>query len=382
VVARAPDAILVAGMIAGVPGQAGGSWAVLQYVLGLRRLGCQVILIEQWEPPPGASLAGTASAAYFRELAAIFELEESSALLRADTDETVGLGYSTLRKACRDADVLINISGILTDERLVGHVPTRVYLDLDPAFNQLWQASGIDMRFGGHTHFVTVGQAIGTAASDVPTCGREWIPTVPPVVLEHWSPVDDDGGAVTMIGNWRGYGSIEYRGVQYGQKVHSMRMFMSLPRLTDTAFELALAIHPDERRDLEALAENGWRLVDPLDAAGTPARYRDFIRSSRAELGIAKSGYVASRSAWFSDRSACYLASGRPVLAQETGFSAFLPTGEGLLAFADLDEAVGGLEELERDYRRHARRARELAVEIFDSDKVLTRLLERVGAQA
>jgi hypothetical protein len=374
--------VVVSGMVAGDPHQGGATWAVLQYVLGLRRLGCDVILVEQWEPPPGASLTRTASASYFREIAAAFELEERAALLRAETEDTVGLGFSSLRKACREADVLINVSGILTDEVLMSDIPTRVYLDLDPAFNQLWQASGIDMRFGGHTHFVTVGQAIGTAGSDVPTCGLEWIPTVPPVVLEQWPPAEDDGGAVTMIGNWRGYGSIEYRGVEYGQKVHSMRMFMSLPRLTDTAFELALAIHPEERRDLEALAENGWRLVDPLDVAGTPVRYRDFIRRSRAELGIAKSGYVASRSAWFSDRSACYLASGRPVLAQETGFSNFLPTGEGLLAFADLDEAVAGLEELGRDYRRHARRARELAVETFDSDKVLTRLLERVGAGA
>jgi hypothetical protein len=374
--------VVVSGMVAGDPHQGGATWAVLQYVLGLRRLGCDVILVEQWEPPPGASLTGTVSASYFREIAAAFELEERCALLRAGTEETVGLGYSSLRKACGDADVLINVSGILTDERLAGDIPTRVYLDLDPAFNQLWQASGIDMRLGDHTHFVTVGQAIGTPSSDVPTCGLEWIPTVPPVVLERWPPAEGDGGPITMIGNWRGYGSIEHGGVQYGQKVHSMRIFMSLPRLTDAAFALALAIHPEESRDLEALAENGWRLVDPLDVAGTPARYRDFIRGSRAELGIAKSGYVVSRSAWFSDRSACYLASGRPVLAQETGFSSFLPTGEGLLAFAALDEAVAGIEELERNYRLHARRARELAVENFDSDKVLSRLLERVGAGA
>ena len=277
--------------------------------------------------------------------------------------------------------MLLNVSGLLTDERIAADIPIRVYLDLDPAFNQLWQATGIDMRFEGHTHFVTVGQAIGTPASEIPTCDRDWIPTVPPVVLEHWPVAEGTGtGRFTTIGNWRGYGSVEYGGVQYGQKVHSMREFMSLPRLTDARFELALAIHPGEHPDLEALAENGWELVDPVEVAGTPSRYSEFIRGSYAELGIAKSGYVKSRSGWFSDRSACYLASGRPVLAQETGFSRFLPVGEGLLSFTDLDDAVAGIEAISRDYGLHARRARQLADEHFDSDVVLGRLLERVGA--
>jgi hypothetical protein len=373
--------VVVSGMVAGDPHQGGASWAVLQYVLGLRRLGCDVVLVEQWDPPAGAPpLARTESASYFRELAGAFALEDRSALLRAGTEETVGLDFERLREACRGADVLFDVSGMLTDERLVESIPRRVYLDLDPAFNQLWQATGIDMRFAGHTHFVTVGQAIGTPGSDVPTCDLDWIPTVPPVVLEHWPAAQDEGGAFTTIGNWRGYGSIDHGGVQYGQKVHSMRGLMSLPRLTDARFELALAIHPDEKPDLETLAENGWTIVDPLDVAGTPARYADFIRASHAELGIAKSGYVVSRSGWFSDRSACYLASGRPVLAQETGFSRFLPTGEGLLAFADVEDAAAGIEELGRDYTLHARRARELAVEHFDSDRVLARLLEKVGA--
>jgi hypothetical protein len=369
-----PRAVL-SGMIAGDPHQGGATWAVLQYALGLRRLGWDVLLVEQVEAQSAQS------ASYFREVVTAFDLERSAALLRSGTEETVGLPYAELLDASRGADLLINVSGILTDERLIEAVPIRVYLDLDPAFNQLWQASGIDMRFGGHTHFVTVGQAIGTPGSEVPTCGLEWIPTVPPVVLEHWPRADRDaGGPITTIGNWRGYGSIEHRGVQYGQKVHSMREFMSLPRLTDADFELALSIHPDEKPDLAALAENGWKLVDPVGVAGTPGRYRDFIQRSRAELGIAKSGYVASRSGWFSDRSACYLASGRPVLAQETGFSDFLPAGEGLLAFTTLEDAAAGVKELERDYALHARRARELAVESFDSDKVLARLLEKVGA--
>ena len=375
--------VVVSGMVAGDPHQGGATWAVLQYVLGLQRLGCHVILVEQWEVPADATgLGGSQSGAYFRDLVASFDLEERAALLRAGTTETVGLSYERLLQACRGADLLLNVSGLLTDERLIAEIPVRVYLDLDPAFNQLWHATGIDMRFGGHTHFVTVGQAIGTPESEVPTSGLEWIPTVPPVVLERWPVAEGPGsGRFTTIGNWRGYGSIEHNGVQYGQRVHSMRRFMSLPRLASADFELALAIHPDEKPDLEALAENGWKLVDPVEAAGTPARYAGFIRGSYAELGIAKSGYVVSRSGWFSDRSACYLASGRPVLAQDTGFTRFLPTGEGLIPFTDVEEAAAGVEELARDYRLHAQRARELAVEHFDSDVVLSRLLERVGAR-
>jgi hypothetical protein len=141
----------------------------------------------------------------------------------------------------------------------------------------------------------------------------------------------------------------------------------------------ALAIHLGETKDLEALAANGWRLLDPAEVAGTPAHYRAFLQGSRAEFGVAKSGYVVSRCGWFSDRSACYLACGRPVLAQDTGFRPFLPTGDGLLAFATLDDALAGIESLNGDYPRHARAARALAEEFFDSDKVLTGLLRRVG---
>ena len=371
-------------MIAADPGQGGASWAVLQYVLGLRRLGCDVHLIEPVPPeslqPRGSSLQDSVNCSYFRAVAKSFDLEDRASLLLAGTRQTFGRSYEALLDVGRRADALINISGMLTDEALIAATPVRIYLDLDPGFNQLWQSQGIDMRLAGHTHFVTIGQAIGQAECPVPTCGVSWITTLQPIVLDDWPIAETivyDG--LTTVGNWRGYGSITHDGVFYGQKAHSLREFMGLPRMTNEKFILALSIHQAEINDLEALAQNGWQLLDPTSVAGTPASYRQFVQESKAEFGIAKSGYVAARCGWFSDRSVCYLASGRPVIAQQTGFSRFLPTGEGLFAFASCDEVLAAIEALEVDYRRHARAARSLAIEYFDSDKVLGRLLQLTG---
>ena len=373
-------------MIAAVPHQGGATWAVLQYLLGFKRLGHDVYFVEPIEQaavrPSGAPLASSANAAYFGEIIAEFGLERSAALLLKDTQQTIGLPYEQLRQVARRADVLVNISGMLTDKTLLRDIPLRVYLDLDPAFVQLWHAAqGIDMRFAGHTHFVTIGLAIGTPGCDVPTCGRRWITTLQPVVSARW-PVAGrvSYDALTTVANWRGYGSIEHAGVFYGQKAHALRQFIDLPTRTEEQFVLALAIHPDETRDLAALASNGWQLLDPTRVARTPADYQRFIQGSKAELGIAKSGYVAAGCGWFSDRSICYLASGRPVIAQETGFSRFLPTGAGLLAFETCEDVLASIEMLRRDYPQHARAARAIAEEHFDSDKVLTRLLHNIGA--
>lgn len=375
--------ILLSGMVAGVPGQGGASWAVLQYVLGLRRLGHHVLLVEPVEhgavAPAGTPLAESKSAAFLRGLP--FVGDDGAALLVTGTREAVGLPYRRVERFARDADLLINISGMLRDDRLIEGIPIRAYLDLDPGFNQVWHETGEDVGLDGHTHYVTVGQAIGSPDCPVPTCGRDWIPTVPPVVLEHWPPAGRPAlDAFTTVGHWRSYGPITYGGVHYGQRAHSLRELMALPRRTAARFQLALGIHPDERDDLDALEANGWGLLDPARVAGTPELYATFLRASKAELGVAKSGYVASRCGWLSDRSVCYLASARPVVAQETGFGELLPTGEGLLAFAGLDEAVAAVEAVESAWERHAAAARSLAEEHFESGKVLRRLLERLGS--
>jgi hypothetical protein len=372
--------VIVSGMVAGVPGQGGAAWAVLQYVLGLRRLGHDVSLLEpvRTDSRPGGE-ALRHSTRYFADVCAFAGLEGRAALIAEGTRDTVGLSYERARELARDADVLLNVSGMLADEELIGAVPVRVYLDLDPAFNQLWDAAGIDMRFDAHNRFVTVGQRLGMPGCPIPDRGRRWIGTVPPVVLESWPRAERvERDALTTVGHWRGYGSIEHEGRHYGQKAHSLRQFMQLPTMTDASFVLAMEIHEDETKDLEALGAAGWELLDPMDVAGSPAEYRDFVQGSWAEFGIAKSGYVVSESGWFSDRSACYLASGRPVIAQETGFSDFLPTGEGLFAFTTTEDVLSAIEQLRRDYARQSDAARRLAEERLDSDKVLTRLLEAI----
>jgi hypothetical protein len=368
---------IVSGMIAAKPGQGGAVWVVLQYLLGLRRLGYDVFFVE---PVDSEDLASSRNARYCDRVMRRFGFEGRWAVVQPRSKETVGLSRSELRAIARRADVLINILGKLTDPDVLDHVPSRVYLDVDPVFVQMWNAvDGIDLRMDAHTHFVTVADAIGDPACPIPTCGRTWIPTLPPVVLGKWPVADglkDD--ALTTVAKWRGYPIVEHAGVKYGSKVHSLRPLMDLPTRTDQRFRLALAIHADETRDLTALHDNGWELLDPRSVAGSPDDYRRFIQGSKAEFGIAKSGYVISRSGWFSDRSACYLASGRPVIAQDTGFGRRLPTGQGLFAFTDADDVVHAIDELKADYSSHRSAARQIAEEFFDSDRVLRALLDQV----
>lgn len=375
---------MVSGMVAGTPHFGGATWAVLQYVLGLRALGHEVYVVEPIQrsaiQPAGAGLSASVNAQYFYDVLSSFGLEGRGALLQQESHETFGLSYDALLCEAAGCDVLINISGMLTDPQLLEPIPRRVYLDLDPAFNQLWHSvEGLDVRFEGHTHFVTVGLALGLPECAIPTCGRRWQHTLQPIDLGEWPMATvETTGVWTTVGTWRGYGSVVHGGVLHGQRAHSFRRFFDLSGRAPAPIQAALAIHADEVLDLTALAAHQWNLVDPASVAATPSTYRTFVQRSKGEVGIAKSGYVESQCGWFSDRSVCYLASGRPVVAQDTGFSRYLPVGEGLLAFTTIDEAVGAMQSVEGDYDRHRRRARDLANEYFRADRVLTRLLEMV----
>jgi hypothetical protein len=379
------ETIVVAGSLAQKPRQGGHTWVFLQYLLGFRRLGWDVLFVDRLTSeqcvdascrrcPPAAS----ANVRHVADVMARFGLAGSYAVL-LDDGSTIGLPRRAVLEHARRSALLLNVMGFLADEEILGAAPRRVFLDIDPGFPQMWAALGLADPFRGHDAFVTIGENIGAADCEIPTCGLDWITTPQPVVLDQW-PAHGGGERFTSVASWRGaYGPVEYRGKTYGLRVHEFRRFVTLPRLTGEPFELALDIHPSEVRDLALLDEHGWSLRDPVAVAGDPWAYRSYIQGSRAELVVAKNMYVRARSGWLSDRSLCYLASGKPVVAQDTGFSRLYPTGEGLLAFSTLDEAVGGVRQVTREYDRHAEAARRLAEEHFDSDVVLGRLLARLG---
>lgn len=378
--------ILLSGMIASVPGQGGATWAVLQYFLGLRQLGHEVHFVEVIPVdsihPAGVALYDSVNAGYFRRVIERYELGGAATLVHSGTKETVGRTYDELCRLAGRCDILLNLSGLLQDHELTGRIPLRVYVDLDPGFTQLWHLQeDLDVGLDGHNRFVTIGMTIGAPDCLVPAGDFDWVKTLQPIVLDQWPVAQQHTRrALTTVANWRGYGSVEFQGRLYGQKAHSLRPFFKLPQRTDKTMALALAIHAGEHSDLALLNRHGWRLLDPDQVAGTPDAFRTFVQESWAEFGIAKSGYVTANCGWFSDRSICYLASGRPVLAQETGFSKFLPSGEGLLSFKVEDDVLSCIDQLHRDYSKHCRAARRIAEEHFDATRVLRRLLQRTGA--
>ena len=358
--------IVVGGAVAQKPGAAGHAWQFLQYLLGFRRLGYDVLLLDRGQDPAWLSHV----------------LGEIPWSLDLGGGRHAGVSRREALAFLGDADLLLNVMGFVTDEELLGAARRRVFLDTDPGFPQMWRALGLADVMAGHDAHVTIAERIGEPDCEIPECDIDWITTPQPVVLDAW-PAQRPAAATrfTSVASWRGaYGPVDYRGRTYGLRVHEMRRFAELPRLAGGAFELALDIHPADAADAERLRAGGWRLVPPAAVAATPAGYRRYVQGSGAELMVAKQMYVATRGGWLSERSLCYLASGRPVLAQDTGFGECHPAGEGLLSFATVEDALAGIEAIRAEPVRHAAAARELARERFCSDRVLARLLDRVGA--
>jgi hypothetical protein len=372
--------IVLGGAIAQKPGCAGHAWQFLQYLLGFRRLGYEVLLLDRLP----AAASGTEAERSRRWLESVMSgagLERCWSLQLGQ--ETAGVGRTAALRFLADADVLINVMGFITDPELLAAARLRAFLDTDPGFGQMWWALGLADVFAGHDALITIGERIGAADCTVPDLGREWITTPQPVVLDAWpvGPVPA-GSLFTSIASWRGaYAPIEFNGRRYGLRVHELRRFAQLPRQAGGLFELALDIAPADAADAALLAAGGWRLVEPAAAVATPGDYRSYVHRSAAEVMVAKGMYVQSRSGWVSERSLCYLASGRPVLAQDTGFSERYPCGDGLVSFTTLEEALAGVEAIRSAPARHAAAARGLAEAYFASDRVLGRLLDALGAR-
>ena len=364
----------------GVPEFAGSSWVRLQYVLGLRALGIESYWVDRLpRVKPGDPHGLAYLVARFAAMMARFGLERHYCIVYDGGAEHFGLTASELADVVDETDLLINISGHLPEDSPLARVPRRAYVDVDPGFTQIW-AEQVDMNFDRHTHFFTIGQTVGTPGFEVPLNGVEWQVIRPPVMLDQWPAVIDESATrFSTVADWRGSQEAIYDGVYHGGKRHEFVKFLRLPQDTGARFELALCIGQHDHEDMGLLDGHLWKIRNFAQYAGDVDSYREFIQASRAEFSVAKGGYVRSNSGWVSDRTACYLASGKPALVQSTGFEDVLPTGEGLITFETLEQARRGVEQINSNYLAHAEAARRIAEEHFDSSRILGLVLEHVG---
>ena len=384
--------IILGAVISLPPVSAGCAWNRLQYVLGLRQLGHEVVFLEEVRPEWCVDATGhrcvyasSDNRRGFIEIMQQFDLMDHACQLYNAGEATAGLSLAALRKFAADADLLIDISGHVTTEFVLDSVGRRAYLDQDPVYTQLWRAEyGKDLRLNRYDVFFTVGLNVGTPFSPIPDCGIAWHATLPPVLLDQW-PAVNDGAAPTApfstIASLYGYSDLQFRGEWYRTKYDEFRRFVELPRRTGDAFEVLLKNFSDDDEGVRLLRGHGWN-VRKSNVTSDLFAYRDYIASSRGEIGITKGAYVKGRSGWFSDRTASYLASGRPALSQSTGFERCLPTGNGLLCFDTLDQAVAAADEIRSNYAAHCVAAREFAAAYLDARKVLPAMLETSTAAA
>ncbi len=361
-------------------GRGGHCMYVLQWLRGLERLGHRVFFLEFLKEDPGEARAAVAR--YFGEVVACWWHPERAALLLENTGESLcGLDAGQVRRIASEAEGLITLAAHYRREPypLIDRVRPRILIETDPGYTHLWAAGGDPLDiFGEHDFWFTVGGNVGTPRCALPTLGLSWRPIWNPVVLDWWSP----GGPVTRnrfttVADWRSYGYLDFEGQVLGPKAEEFRKFLDLPALAGESPEVALAIDPQDP-DLVELRRHGWVIEYPQVVA-TPALYRDYVSGSAGEFSCVKGGYAGTRGGWFSDRSACYLAAGRPVVLQATGFEDLLPTGQGLFAFTTPWEAAEAIRSVRRNYARHSAAARAIAREHFDSERILSRLLAEAG---
>jgi hypothetical protein len=400
--------IIVTGLIAQHRLLGGVTWDYLNVVLGVKRLGHDVYYIEdsgEWpysfDGPPENNRVATDPRPTVEHLASVmtqFGLATKWAYHFPPTSEWFGLSDEKRKELIHSVDLLINVSGTLEKPEDYRRVRRLVYIDTDPVFTQIDIAgnnSGRRHQVNAHDVHFTVGECLGKG---LPATGHRWHPTKHPVVLSEWLSSVPHRNTFTTVMNWTSYKVVTYCGRTYGQKDVEFLKFISLPqKVLPTTLEVALhkphirwpstyENTPSCARTLnqndttwtphEVLTQLGWRVVDATEVCPDFNRYRQYLQTSKGEWSVAKNGYVDGKSGWFSGRSACYLAAGRPVIVQDTGFNRVLPCGEGILSFNTLDEAEAGIREVEGNYSRHATAARDIAEAYFDSDKVVSRLLE------
>ncbi|MGD1982362.1 MAG: hypothetical protein PVF93_00495 [Chromatiaceae bacterium] len=374
--------IIVTGLIAQYP-LGGVAWDYLQYVRGLAKLGHDVYYLEdtgQWPFNPkegGLAKDHTFNVNYLASVMQRIGLADKWLYRFPWQQQWFGLSEGKRRELIAHADLVINVSGTLAKPQEYRCAGKMVYIDSDPVFTQLKLARG-QAEFRKLVNQHDVHFSFGECINDtMPDAERRWLPTRQPIVLSEWKNRGVVNDAFTTIMNWTSYKPVSHRGKTYGQKDVEFERFLDLPgRVPDSTLEVAVNTGKTRRTPRKLLGHKGWRVVHPDDVCPDVESYRDYIESSKAEWSIAKNGYVTGHSGWFSCRSACYLAAGKPVVVQDTGFSAVIPCGEGILPFQTMEESVAAIEAVESDYARHSDAARSLASEYFDSRVVLTNLIE------
>ena len=381
-----PMTVIVSGTI-GRSGLGGQAWATLQYLLGFRALGHQVYYLEdcgrsswvyRWEQEDWTHELDY-PAAYVDACLKPFGLGDR--WIYRDNYRSLGMPLEEFLGVCDRAELLLLRAVPLWTWRPEYERPRcRAFLDVDPGFTQITLANGdegwregvarCDYRF-------TYGQRLGADDCPIPTDGGPWRKTSPPVFLPEWPAMDSPATHFTSVMRWQGFKEVTWKGLSYGQRNKEFESYLTLPSLTPQPFHLAqMGIKP------EVMEKHGWQVSPGEIVSRTPDTYREFIQQSRAEFSVPKNGYVQMRGGWFSDRSVCYLASGRPVLIEDTGLADWLPLGQGLLTFHNPVEAVAGIARINADYERHRVGARQLAEAVFATDKVLPALLGQMAAEA
>ncbi len=385
--------VVVTGLVATYP-VGGVAWDYLQYVQGFRALGCDVLYLEdtgQWLYDPVAQTFTDDVRGNVRWLAdGVARLAPTLAgawSLRAPDGAYHGLDEAAVARACDGADLFLNVSGSCWLREPYRAVRVTAYVDTDPGYSQA-KIAAVDTgtadesaRFSvdlirRHDVFFTLGEGIGQPGCPIPTGGLTWHPTRAPIALANWPVCSTPDAAFTTVMSWK----IEptppsIGGRVYGGKDVEFERFLDLPSRTSEALEVAIAgAAPRER-----IAAAGWRVREGHAVSATMDAYRDYLTGSRGELSIAKNAYVALRTGWFSTRTAAYLACGKPVVVQDTGFPAHVPTGPGLHAFATAEAAAEGLGAIRADYRRACTHAREVAEASFRAEDVCARILADAG---
>jgi len=379
--------IIVFGILFWYP-LAGVTYQFLHYLIGLRRLGYDPYYIEdsgRWIYDP---LINEFSPDVTGNLKAVVPVLEAHGFgdrwaFRGNYPDgnCYGLGEQEILRLYRDADAFLNVTGAqeIREEHLA--CKRRIYVESDPFASQVKVAMGDEgmiKMLAAHDTLFSFGENLGAPDCDVPIEKFHWLPTRQPVAVELWNNGPAGGSTYTSITTWHNKNkNLEWRGdTWYWTKDREFEKFLALPRRRGGTFELATGVGEDVQR---LLREHGWRQVDSVSISRDADRYRSYIQQSRGEFTVARDQYVRPNTGWFSDRSACYLAAGRPVITQETGFSKFIPSGKGLFGFRTMDDILAAVDAIESDYAGNCRAAAEIADQYFGAEKVVGNLMQRAG---